>query len=773
MRGPAQHHHGLDPFIASLEGVNRLVYRNPDIAEELIFVFPVFFAQSLKLTYICYKFEYDYIDEPFSFNMSCFCQRGFRWRNLTLVTLALGVLTGCAIKRDAYHVPQIVLPERFLKAATVFDALHTPDDTQRSVVVSKPLNAMLGEWWLLLGNPELNALMNRVLANNPDLRVATLRIAQLQARMDVTRSGGLPEINIPVQLKNEAPANGVGSAKAGQSLTSQKTYQASLRGDWRPDLWGEFAAQFEAAQLQLWRSTFQRDDVQRTVVANVISTYVEYLSLNDRLRVARDTELTVSEMLGSVATRVAAGDATAIDYEQQKAAVFQVRATIPVLQQQRELVFNRLASLAGTMPHHLQLSDKGLDSISFPSVMPGVPSALLLRRPDVRAVEAQLLAADADIDTARARILPPLDLTAQIGYGSQHLADLFQPHNLAWNFIANLSMNLFDGGKRSKEIEFSRAVHEELVETYVRVIYEAAREVDDSLTTIKMMDSRLRLQRISADASLQAWTYSQEAYRSGAVDYLVVLDSERTYSRNLDDWIGARLQHYRGLSSMFSALGGGVAQGIMLPGYGNRPLALKSEVDYGGVKVTSLSQSDPSASVGLAPENSSDMAHTVLNFSPAGQQENDSLLLSMSAALQVRAPVESIDWPEEIWREPGDHWLVEVSGLYERSAILPAWRDLLERFPTQVKERTLVPHRLGLITQADMERASWYRIYIARNPSNEAAQKLCADLQARLQRCRVMLVRQPSERASENQTPVFTEVKPEVATIASEVKHAP
>jgi len=680
------------------------------------------------------------------------------WRKPVALALGLLTLSGCAIKRDQYSVPTVLMPQRYLKSEAVLDKSQTSGLERLSATPTQSLADTLGEWWLLLDSAELNRLIDRVIANNPDLRIATLRLAQLQARMDVTAASALPEINLPVELRNEAPET-IGRTRPGSNAKSLKTYQASLRADWRPDLWGEFASQFESSKLQLWRATFQRDDLQRTTIAAVISAYVEYLSLNDRLRVARETDIAISEMLVSVAARLAVGDATAIDYEQQKTAVYQVRATIPVLQQQREVVFNRLSSLAGAMPTNFELSDLGLDSLSFPSVFPGMPSSLLLRRPDVRAVEAQLLAADVDIDLARARALPPLDLTTQIGYGSNRFSEWFEPYSLAWNLIANLSINLFDAGKRSKEIEFSRAVYEEMVETYIRVIYEAAREVDRSLVSIKMMENRMRLQRVSVDAAKQAWVFSQEAYRAGALDYLVILDSERTFTRNLDDWISARQERFQGLVSLFSALGGGVSPGIALPGEGDRPLQLKSAED-GGAMLTSIS-ADVQRVTLVDTRLAVDTPQTMITFDTAGRAITGALNLAVSSSLSIRPQVERIDWDHELWNEPGEHWLVEVTGLFERTAIAPAWRDIQVRFPA-TNGKVLLPMRLGLVEDKRKERASWYRIYVAHHENQQEAQQLCQDMRARQQRCRLWVARQQTENDQQtlhHRDPVLVEVE--------------
>lgn len=675
-------------------------------------------------------------------------------RNIASIALCFFLLAGCAAKRDRYDVPIVPLPERYAKTPTVADATHARNNTTVAPAPSLALSGLLEEWWRLLGSQELDGLMDRTLANNPDLRIAALRIAQTQVRLEQAGADKIPVISLPAQASSTAPYGGVGTVGPGGETKSRRTYQVSIRGDWRPDIWGERSALYESAELQLWRATFQRDDVQRNVVANVAVNYVEYLSLNDRLRVARETDKALSEMLAAVDARLEKGDATVTEMEQQKTAVYSVRATIPVLEQQREIVLNRLASLAGTIPGELKLSDSGLDSLNFPSVLPGVPSALLLRRPDVRVVEARLLAADADIDVARARVLPPLDLTAQVGYGSAYMSQLFQPQALFWNAIANLSATLFDSGKRSSEVDFAQAVHEELVETYVRVIYDAVREVDDSLSAIRFMGNRLETQRVATDSAHRAWDYSQESYMSGAVDYLVVLDTERTYHRNLDDWYNVRMERYRGLIGLFRSLGGGVAHGISLPGDGARPSTLTAEIDYGAILSATVPKPGTPAGTGVeikAPQNppesmASGVDATVqtpdtplTNQGPKKEQPlNDHVALTLTTTPPIRAKIEGIDWSEKQLREEGEHWLVEMSGVYDRAAVTAAWRDLRVRFPKQTESLSLLPRSQGQVDKAGEERASWYRLFIAKLPDHQMADALCASLNAGQQRCRVI-----------------------------------
>ena len=619
--------------------------------------------------------------------------------NIMFTTLSLLLLTSCSIKRDKYDLPALNLPPQYAKAPTSVDVPQALNNLPPpSTASSLQLNAKLTEWWRLLGSQELNSLMDRALANNPDLRIATLRIAQSNARLSQVGADGLPTVSIPIQSSTTYPENGAGNGRANGANSARTTNQFSLKGIWRPDIWGENAALYEAAELQLLRATYQRDDMQRNVVANLVVAYLEYLSLNDRLRVARETEKSLSEMLASVDGRLKMGDATITEQEQQKAAVYSVKATIPVLEQQREIVLNRLAALLGSAPVEMNLSRNGLDSVKFPQVLPDMPSALLLRRPDVRAAEFRLLSADADIDVARARILPPLDLTAQIGYGSRHLSQLLLPQSLFWGAIANLSVSIFDAGKRAKEVEFARAVHEELLETYVRVIYDAVREVDDSLSGLNFMSKRLETQELAADSALRAWNFSQEAFMAGAVDYLVLLDTQRTYQRNLDDWHNVRMDRYRSLVNLFGALGGGIPNNDASAGEGIRIQALNKE-----------------------------MATASSRRTEQGERNQD----------EANKPG-SIDWTGHLLNNGETHWLVELTGVYDGGAVLPAWRDLNSRFPREIGSYSLLPQRQGQIKVRDKERASWYRLFVAQFPAKHSAEEFCAILSKGQQRCSVV-----------------------------------
>lgn len=607
----------------------------------------------------------------------------------TLLIVFLALLSGCAIKRDRYDTPEIPLT----------DGHENPLFRDGHAWQPKPGEAALAYWWRLLDNEDLNRLIDRAIANDPDLRIASQRVMQALARASQAKGERLPEVSAPVRYEYESPDGGAGSRARGERLVTRETYQASLRGDWRVDLWGELKSLSESADYDLWRAVFDYDERVRQLSSEVTRAFIDYLVLNDRMRVAFETEKVLGQMLNGMAKRLETGDATLIDVEKQRTAVKGTQADKPAIALEQERVRNRIVGLIGGLPESVKLPWYGLDMLDKPSVKPGVPAALLLQRPDVRAVEAGLLAADADIDVARARVLPPLDLTGQIGYGSEYIEEIFMPHTLFTQFVANLSATVFDAGRRKREIDFSRAVYEELLETYVKVIYGASIEVGGALATIEKTQERLALQRQATDAARRAWTNSQESFIEGAIDYLTWLDTARTYHRYLDDLHIFNGDNYLGYVDLFSSLGGGAPIRAPLPGDGNRPKLELASVLSG--KLPPL---------------------TITNIWPPsdGWYENKPAR---------KGGNRSADDPRE--------WLVNLSGIHAREGVEATWRDLLNRFPDLVDGYALLALHPIPTVPPEGRAATWYKLAVEIFTTEQQAKDWCTALRKQQTRCTV------------------------------------
>ncbi len=453
--------------------------------------------------------------------------------NFLLCSALILVLTGCAIKRAEYATPAYHLPDQFKN--------QTVDSAASSSVNDFHINA----WWLLFGSSELSGLIEQGMSNNLDIRIAALHISQAKIRADQAHAAQLPTLDLALST---GPQHGNGP--------SQTTSGASLNAAWNVDVWGEQASLADEANFQLWQAMFDASNMKRTVAANIASSYVDYLLSNDRLKIARETEHILSELLVTMEKRAAIGDATLLELEQQRSAIFAERSLIPSLEQQREEAIESIAFLLGTVPSAIKLSDANLDSVHLPDAVPGLPSSLLLRRPDVRSMEARLLAADADVDVARARLLPAFNLSAQVGY-SGLLSQLFQPASFFWNMFSNITANIFDDGKHAAEVEHAKLVHEEMIQNYAKTILQAVREVESALFTIRSSEQRTQLQMQAVSSANKAWEISNKMYLIGGVDFMALQDTVRTYQRNMEDSQRIRADYYRGYINLFQALGGG------------------------------------------------------------------------------------------------------------------------------------------------------------------------------------------------------------------------
>ncbi|NKD55876.1 MULTISPECIES: efflux transporter outer membrane subunit [unclassified Haematospirillum] len=476
------------------------------------------------------------------------------------------LVSGCALPGGDRETPDIPLPATFVS------------DTARQALPPVPVDEALPEWWLLFDSEELNQLVDQALVQNHDIRIALYKLEQERARAAAIYADELPVLTAPLQANVESPLDGLGSVPKGGNPRSERSFRIGARVDWRIDLWGERNSAAEAAGRRIWQAAFNLENTKRTVVASVVRTWMEYLSMSDRVRVTVDTERALDRLLTSVLKRQQEGDASGIEVQQQRAAVSSVRATIPSLELARAELVHRLARLIGTTPDKLPLSANSLDDVVIQADIPAVPPKLLLLRPDIKAAEAELLAAEADIDAARARLLPSLDLSAGGSTGSKTMDTLFRPHTLMWNAAANLTATLFDYGKRNSQIDLAKARHEELIENYGQALVDGVRDVEDALSGIYFSALRYKAQEAALNASRTAWEFSQQSYTVGASDYMTLLDTERTFRRDQDEIHKARLDQARYVIDLFSALGGGLTVEETLPALAQKRPAIPAGI---------------------------------------------------------------------------------------------------------------------------------------------------------------------------------------------------
>jgi len=435
-----------------------------------------------------------------------------------------------------------------------------PRDTPTAYKAGVPVAGLprpRAEWWRELGSAELDRLEEAALANNKDLQVAIARVAQAQAQARVADAARHPTLDAFGRRELRAPADGPGSAATRAEWRSQNTYQLGLRANYEIDLWGRSGYAAESALALARASVHQRETVALTLTADVAESYLELLSLNERIAINARSLQNRRNSLDAFTRRARRGDATALEIAQQRVAVATAESLAASLAQRRERAFNRLAVLTGVSPAELKLESTSLAGVAIPAVDPGLPSELLCRRPDVRRAEAQLAAAQFDVHALRANLLPSFSLAGEIGFGARHIVALTHPASLFMLAAGSFAHSLSDAGRRESQLEVARARQVELVHQYSATLLTALREVEDALATVQLTQEQRRALTEAVDASRASFEMQRKYFASGAVDYFQVLDAEQKMVASEDSSESARFDRLRAAIDLYKSLGGG------------------------------------------------------------------------------------------------------------------------------------------------------------------------------------------------------------------------
>jgi NodT family efflux transporter outer membrane factor (OMF) lipoprotein len=409
------------------------------------------------------------------------------------------------------------------------------------------------EWWTNYGDPQLTQLMGQAQANNLDIAQAAARVRQADARAKQAGAALLPS------LGGAGNVNTLFGRANGVSM-HETDYSAGLEASYELDFWGKNRDLANSAQALVRASNADRATVALTVTSGVANTYFQLLSLRERIAVARANLTSAQDILNLVQRRVTAGFSANADLIQQRAALAAEQAQLPALEQQELEARNALAILLGRPPEGFTVAGENLGALMPPAVAPGLPSALLTRRPDIAAAEANLVAAHADLEAARKAFLPDITLTANGGVAYPALAaaiDTLPGLGLAAGAGASLAQIIFDGGKTEGKIEESRAREEELLAAYRAAVIASFSDVENALGSfshLSAQEAALREQVTQAERVLNA---ARRKYLAGSADFLVVTDAQRALYQARDQLSDIRRARLAASVALYKALGGG------------------------------------------------------------------------------------------------------------------------------------------------------------------------------------------------------------------------
>ena len=450
--------------------------------------------------------------------------------------LAVVLLTACGSLAPDYKRPAAPVPADYGAKADAAGA---------------PLAADLA-WQSFFTDARLRGLIDTALQNNRDLRVAVLNIEQARAQFEVRRADRLPTVNGVVSASRQSEAASLYTA--GFAVTAFEL-----------DLFGRVKNLSDAALAQSVGAEEARKATHIALVAAVANTYLALLADDELLDLTQQTLATRGESLRLTKLKFDNGAASELDYRLAESLAEAGRATQAQLQRQRKLDENALALLLGQgLPAELLQRQAGAFAATAlaPELAAGVPSDVLVRRPDIRQAEQQLIAASANIGAARAAFFPRISLTGSVGSASKELSGLLGAGSFGWTFAPQLLMPLFDAGRNQANLAVSRVSRDIAVAQYEKAIQVAFREVADALAGRATLVEQARAQQAQASAEAVRYKLADLRFRNGAASSLDVLDAQRSVFAAQQAAIQTRLALLQNQVTLYKVLGGGWSEAV-------------------------------------------------------------------------------------------------------------------------------------------------------------------------------------------------------------------
>ncbi|VFR21639.1 RND efflux system, outer membrane lipoprotein CmeC [plant metagenome] len=463
-------------------------------------------------------------------------------RPLALALLTV-LLAGCTSLAPKYHQPDAPISAHWptLPASAGGDG--------RAVDIS---------WQQLIADPALREVMRLALENNRDLRIAVLNIEKSRAQYRIQRAELFPQAAVGAAASAQrTPASVSPSGVGGVS----RSYSADVGiSSYELDLFGRVRS-LKAQALQSYLAT---EEAQRSVhislMAEVATTYMTLVADLERSWLADETLRSRVEALALQWERHGVGSANDLELRQAEGEMEAARFDALALSSQVEQDFNALELLVGApLPDSLQSQEPPRlgRTLGVEAIPAGLPSDLLQHRPDILAAEHRLIAANANIGTARAAFFPSIHLTGSAGRASDDLSELFDSGGRAWSFVPQISLPIFNGGRLRANLSISKADRDIAVAEYEKAIQTAFREVADALALRGVVDVQVEAQQKRVEAASAAYALVKLRYDNGVSGYLEVLDAQRTLNAAQQTLVQTELARQASLVALYKALGGG------------------------------------------------------------------------------------------------------------------------------------------------------------------------------------------------------------------------
>ena len=470
-----------------------------------------------------------------------------RFLYTVIIILFVGLSAfGCMKMGPDFKTPELQVqePEAFQNAPYKSDSSEAQD-----------------RWWEVFGDSELDRLVENVLEHNLDIQAASAGVLAMKYQVVQTRAARFPAIG----LQGEVQRQHTPETRVAPGVTTggeKDAYSLSIPASFELDLWGKLARGEEAARAELLKAEENRRTLAQSLVSEAISLYLKVESLERRIQINKTSLISYREAVSFVEARYKRGLISILDLRQARRTLAQAMSLLPQFRQELGITQHALAILMGKYPKTEPPREQPEEYYKhLEPVPPGLPSELLLRRPDIRAAVAGMESVNAQVGAAKASRFPSISLTGNYGYSSPELGNLFfGPEGLVWNIAGGIFQPLFDAGRLKAAQRGMEAQYQQSVAQYTKTVLIAFSEVENALLTRKEQLER-RKEVLGFLVEARATQRVAEArYLRGLVDYLTVLNAQQTRFKAEDDLVLVDLAIFGNRVSLHRALGGGWAE---------------------------------------------------------------------------------------------------------------------------------------------------------------------------------------------------------------------
>jgi NodT family efflux transporter outer membrane factor (OMF) lipoprotein len=469
----------------------------------------------------------------------------------TVVALACLVLfAGCSFA-PKYAKPSVQTPAAFKEL--------TPEQSKETDgwKTAEPKDDMIrGQWWEMFHEPELNAFESQVVVSNQSVAAALANFLAARAVVKQARSQYFPTVTANPSVTRSRQSSQQTQTSSSPTSSTFTEYSLPFDASWELDFWGRIRNTVKANSLEAQATLADLENVRLTIQAEVAVDYFQLRVLDAQKQLLDATVLAYQESLKLTQAQYDSGMASGQDIEQAETQLEITRAQVTDLGIQRAQLEHAIATLLGRPASSFAIAINSLSA--KPVAIPfGVPSQLLERRPDVAAAERRVAEENAQIGVARAAYFPTITLSGSVGYQSTSVGNLFSGPSLVWSVGASLAQTLFDAGLRKAVTEQAWAIYQGTVANYRQTVLTAFQEVEDNLSTLRILSQELQQQNAAVESSQRYLTLANARYQSGLDSYLDVITAQTALLSNQRTAMNLRMEQLTASVQLIKALGGG------------------------------------------------------------------------------------------------------------------------------------------------------------------------------------------------------------------------